>query len=678
MLKKINNGDKLSNKNIKLIKKEEKKYLFSSPYQTVIKVLNSLKYFLSSNNNNSKAVEELEWVINIICNNLLYFNRKTLYHNKNKQILLGNHKIKDFSNEVDSLNKEYEDLIKKYFQIELKNEEFAKYLSYTEKNISIVNNSSQHNYESKSNSGKKNKSVGIIKKFQNSNKKILSQIPTQLMNDYNQIISSNSSIADIYYTDKNGFSKKENLIFNNFYRNKRLKEFSFDSQDNVKYQTNKNLLYNNYRICSTMSLNGNNEKISNIFDSNDNFISKTDSNNNNVRKVDKIVSLPIIQFKYKGGTKIDKYKINIFNKKNNIYQKTEIENEKRNMTSGQEYRKNKISINMNILKNIDVDKIFDYTNFDIFKLKDKIGLENVMPFLGKEIIKKLNINHLIEESKLDNFLMILSKSYQNTRALYHTSLHGVDVCYSTYLILTFLKDNDNKIKNISDFDIVSLVFSALSHDVGHPGLTNKFLINSKDEISIIYNDISVLENFHSAKTFQLLENNDLNIFSNLSKEDFSSLRKKIIEEILATDMSYHSKIVNEFKEYKKNYDIKMIQNQLSFITHISDLSHNYRRFEVSLKWVDLLSNEFWNQGDKEKELGLPVSYLCDRNDIDVPKSQVSFINTFSLPTIELLVEINTNFNYLKNNAIDNLNKWKKLESENRKRGWTPEKNEKSN
>lgn len=427
---------------------------------------------------------------------------------------------------MDLLNKEYEDLIKKYFQIELKNEEFAKYLSYTEKNISIVNNNSQHNYESKTDSSKKNKSVGIIKKFQNSNKKILSQIPTQLMNDYNQIISSNNSIADIYYTDKNGFSKKDNLIFNNFYRNKRLKEFSFDSQDNVKYQTNKNLLYNNYRICSTMSLNGNSEKISNIFDSNDNFISKTDSNNNNARKVDKIVSLPIIQFKYKGGTKIDKYKINIFNKKINIYQKNEIENEKRNMTSGQEYRKNKISINMNILKNIDIDKIFDYTNFDIFKLKDKLGLENVMPFLGKEIVKKLNIIHLIEESKLDNFLMILSKSYQNTRALYHTSLHGVDVCYSTYLILTFLKDNDNKIKNISDLDIVSLVFSALCHDVGHPGLTNKFLINSKDEISIIYNDISVLENFHSAKTFQLLENNDLNIFSNLSKEDFSSLRKK--------------------------------------------------------------------------------------------------------------------------------------------------------
>ena len=678
MLKKINNGDKLSNNNIKLIKKEEKKYLFSSPYHTVIKVLNSLKYYLSSNNNSSKAVEELEWVINIISNNLLYFNRKTLYHNKNKLILLGNHKIKDFSNEVDSFNKEYEDLIKKFFELEQKNEEFAKYLSYTEKNISIVNNNSQHNFESKTNSNKKNKSVGIIKKFQNANKKILSQIPTQLMNDYNQIISSNNSIADIYYTDKNGFSKKENIIFNNFNRNKRLKEFSFDSQDNVKYQTNKNLLYNNYKICSTMSLIGNNERISNIFDSNDNFISKTDSNKINVRKVDKIVSLPIIQFNYKGGTKIDKYKINIFNKNISNYHKNEIENEKRNLTNGPEYRKNKISINMNILKNIDVNKIFDYSNFDIFKLKDKLGLENVMPFLGKEIIKKLHINHLIEESKLDNFLMILSKSYQNTRALYHTSLHGVDVCYSTYLILSFLRDNDNKIKNISDFDIVSLVFSALCHDVGHPGLTNKFLINSKDEISIIYNDISVLENFHSAKTFHLLENNDLNIFSNLSKENFSSLRKKIIEEILATDMSFHYKIVDEFKEYKKNFDIKMIQKQLSFITHISDLSHNYRRFEVSLKWVHLLSNEFWNQGDKEKELGLPISFLCDRNDIDVPKSQVNFINTFSLPTIELLVDINTNFNYMKNNAIDNLNIWKKLESENRKRGWTPDKNEKSN
>ena len=127
-----------------------------------------------------------------------------------------------------------------------------------------------------------------------------------------------------------------------------------------------------------------------------------------------------------------------------------------------------------------------------------------MTFLGKEIIKRINILHFFEETKLENFLMVLSKTYQNTRALYHTSLHGVDVCYSTLLILTYLRNKENKIKNISELDIISLIIAALCHDVGHPGLTNKFLINSKNEIIIIYNDASALEKFLAVKTFQFL------------------------------------------------------------------------------------------------------------------------------------------------------------------------------
>ena len=296
-----------------------------------------------------------------------------------------------------------------------------------------------------------------------------------------------------------------------------------------------------------------------------------------------------------------------------------------------------------------------------------------MPFLGKEIIKKLNINHLIEDSKLDNFLMVLSKTYQNNRALYHTSLHGVDVCYSTLLILTFLKNDENKLEDISELDIISLIIAALGHDVGHPGLTNKFLINSKNELSTIYNDASVLENFHCAKTFQLLENNELNIFSNFTNEDYLLIRKKIIGEILATDMSFHFEIVEKYKEYKNNRDKKIEQNQLNFITHIADLFHNYRKFEISLRWVELLSNEFWNQGDKERELGLPISFLCDREDINVPKSQIGFLNTFSLPIIQELVEVNIKFDSLKKNAINNLNIWEKYQKEKRKRGWTPKK-----
>lgn len=36
--------------------------------------------------------------------------------------------------------------------------------------------------------------------------------------------------------------------------------------------------------------------------------------------------------------------------------------------------------------------------------------------------------------------------------------------------------------------------------------------------------------------------------------------------------------------------------------------------------------EFWMQGDREKELGLPVTMLCDRRTTNVAKSQIGFID----------------------------------------------------
>ena len=685
MIKQNENNQNNSPSNIKTIKIEKKKYLYLSSYENVVKVLSAIRDFISNinNKNNIKALEELDWVINIISNHLLYNFQKTLFYNNNLDIIRGSHKISEFSNEIEKYNKEYEEFCKKFTQFGIKNEELSKSLNFIDKNISLINSTKKiNNYGF--NYQHKIRSVGLMenkRKINNSNN-ILSQFPIHLLNDYNKFISDSYSINNIYSTDFSGVkNNNDKNILNNMisYKKNKIKELSIDSQSSKNNVNNKNILFNNYRIYSTASPNVKKKINNQSFPKQKKIRTFGENNlvnNTNNQQLEKIISLPIIQFNFNGGINIDKYKINLFKKNKKIKNKKNENGEKNKnlVTFGKDITKNIPKLPPYLTNGIDVNALFDFKNFDIFILRDKLGLDNVMPFLGKEIIKKINIMHLFDESKLDNFLMVLSKTYQNTKALYHTSMHGVDVCYSTLLILILLRNDINDIiPNISELDIVSLIISALAHDVGHPGLTNKFFVNSKNELSIIYNDASVLENFHCAKTFQLLENDEINIFSNFSKEDFLLLRKKMIGEILATDMSFHFKIVDDYKEYKKTRDKKLEQNQLDFITHIADLFHNYRKFEISLKWVELLSNEFWNQGDKEKELKLPVSFLCDREDIDVPKSQVGFLTTFSLPTIQELVDINIKFEYLKENAINNRKIWDKLQKEKRKRGWTPEK-----
>ena len=682
---------KLNDSNKKASQTDLRKYLYSSPYKSVVKVLNAIKdYILTINNNKSNnALEELNWVINIISNNLLYYYQKTSFFKKNIDVINGSHKIGDFSNEVEKYNKDYEDLYKKYLQINIRNEEYSNSLGFIEKNISFINEPKNIYINNVLDNERSLKSLKVKKNNlqRNPNLNILSHLSLNFLSDNTyKLFSENTSNSNINCTELNSLAntKNVNIMFPNS-RNKK-KEVSINSHRSLEKNNNKNTLFNNYKILSK-SNSKLKQKFNQILEKSikkerENTNSYGDNlnsiNSNRNQQLDKIVSLPIIQFNFNGGLNIDKYKINFFNKKNNLNKKVEkYEAKKNNKTIGYESdlnkMNNKIFQELHTIKDIDKNSIFDFQNFNIFILKDKLGLENVMPFLGKEIIKKAKIIHLFDELKLDKFLMVLSRTYQNKKALYHTALHGTDVCYSTLLILTFLKNDENKIENISELDKVSLIIAALGHDVGHPGLTNTFLINSRDELSIVYNDRSVLENFHCAKTFQLLENNELNIFSNFSNEDFTSLRKKMIEEILSTDMTFHSKIINDFREYKKNRDEKLGQNQLNFITHIADLFHNYRKFEISLRWVELLSNEFWNQGDKEKELGLPVSFMCDRNDIDIPTSQIRFLSNFSLSSIQELVEVSEKFIILKNNSLNNIARWEKLKKEKRKRGWSAEK-----
>ena len=336
----------------------------------------------------------------------------------------------------------------------------------------------------------------------------------------------------------------------------------------------------------------------------------------------------------------------------------------------------------------DISKLITEKNFDIFELKDLIGYNNVLPMLGRAILENLGLldDQILTIYKLDKFLMSVSNTYI-TETLYHNSLHGSDVTHSVYAFFTH--SNIEKVAKTNVLDLLSIIIAALGHDIGHPGLTNTFHINDSTEMAINYNDISVLENFHASTLFKTLRKSENNIFEKLSVIDYKIIRKRIISEILATDMANHGKVVslikskitlNENNEYKLNLltgneqtKNEEQQSLLDFILHLADLAHNTKLFRISLKWVELLSEEFWRQGDLEKELNLPVSFLCDRADINIPKSQIGFISGFIIPTFESLVTIFPTLRYTIENANTNLKEWKKLMDEGRKKGWTPQK-----
>jgi hypothetical protein len=344
-------------------------------------------------------------------------------------------------------------------------------------------------------------------------------------------------------------------------------------------------------------------------------------------------------------------------------------------------------------------KLIMEKEFNLFDLEKKVGHQNVLPIMGRTMLDSFGLidEKIMPIEKLDPFLYSVANQYLKT-TLYHNSLHGADITQT--ICLFFNNSNAEEVCHTQAIDLLSIIIAGLGHDIGHPGLTNTFQINSSSEMAITYNDSSCLENFHLAKLFKTIRKDETNIFEKLSLQDYKKIRKRMISEILATDMAIHGKVLNNIRskipdyllqeknennvdKLKKFELITDLKNEettseekqalLDYFIHSADLGHNTKKFKISLRWVELLSREFWLQGDREKKMNLSVSFLCDRDSTNVPKSQVGFIGGFIIPTYNYLVVMFPTLSYTVENAKDNLNRWQKLADEGRKKGWSPAK-----
>ena len=70
---------------------------------------------------------------------------------------------------------------------------------------------------------------------------------------------------------------------------------------------------------------------------------------------------------------------------------------------------------------------------------------------------------------------------------------------------------------------------------------------------------------------------------------------------------------------------------MCLLLHSADVSHPTKTWDLHKEWTARCMEEFFNQGDKEKEMGLDVSPLCDRNTTQVPQSQIGkFLNPYKM------------------------------------------------
>lgn len=228
----------------------------------------------------------------------------------------------------------------------------------------------------------------------------------------------------------------------------------------------------------------------------------------------------------------------------------------------------------------------------------------------------------ISTDQLTSFLIACKAAY-NSFVPYHNFRHVIDVLQATFHLLvsigalrpypavngeSVIESNKSPIAGlIEPFEALTLLITAIGHDVGHPGVNNGFLITLNAPLAQLYNDRSVLESFHCAAYSQILRRYWPTAF-----ED-TKMRNLMISSILATDMGLHFEYMKKLGDTQEKlqekysiegWNLRMIEEQkalaCSLIIKCADISNVARKYDTAGKWMYILSDEFSSQASMEK------------------------------------------------------------------------------
>ncbi|EGR29484.1 phosphodiesterase 9a, putative [Ichthyophthirius multifiliis] len=250
---------------------------------------------------------------------------------------------------------------------------------------------------------------------------------------------------------------------------------------------------------------------------------------------------------------------------------------------------------------------------------------------------------------------------------YHNWTHAFSVfqmffcCYQNSDINYFFQQ---KIVYIAGY--LQSIFNLLNKE----GLNNLYKIKRKSNICINYAEQGVLENMHCSQLFNIILNDqEINFFQKFSdqvkiklkrqyylqkKYKIQQFKRIVITSILATDIAKHQKLHTKFKKRStstlKLQKIKSEQEKnaasdldkylkfnndnfedrrfiLNIITHACDIGNPCLQFNNYLNWSYLITQEFMDQADKEKQNNLPVTtFLIYKDKLTFLNGQLFFVS----------------------------------------------------
>jgi len=238
----------------------------------------------------------------------------------------------------------------------------------------------------------------------------------------------------------------------------------------------------------------------------------------------------------------------------------------------------------------------DLDTFDALEHTDD-ELEPLVPSLFSEAgIAK----HLGTASQIAEFVRAVRAEYQTNP--FHNFRHAFDVTQSTVRIVQQMPMREG----LTEKERTALVLAAFLHDVGHPGVTSRFLVETAAPLADLYTG-AVLEQYHADRARALLGR-----FTFPAQWD---LAETVCELILATDMTRHVDTVSRLNSVLDSSSNSLPSSSddrllvLKFVLKLSDISNVAKCKPHALAWAAALHEEFRQQQSLEEQVGVHTGIL---------------------------------------------------------------------
>ncbi|KAL9969158.1 hypothetical protein ACROYT_G021335 [Oculina patagonica] len=276
----------------------------------------------------------------------------------------------------------------------------------------------------------------------------------------------------------------------------------------------------------------------------------------------------------------------------------------------------------------------DFYSFEFNVYQSDDDLTNYFLLMTKDLFQECNIR--LDMETLIRFTLTVRKGYRPVA--YHNWGHAFAVAHSMCVIMKLASEI------FTWEEKIALYLSSIIHDIDHRGYNNAFMIKNKSPLSHLYST-STMEWHHFKQGVFILETDGHNILSTLSANQYKHILELMEDAILATDLMLFFENRAKLEEIIKNNkfswstpDHRKLVRRL--LMTACDLCTSAKPWPIHTKSVKKVFEEFYQQGDEEKQMGLSPLPMMDRTrKHELPQNQVAFLKGIVKPCYSTLISV---------------------------------------